>query len=37
MCNEYDFVGKTEPGLKIHKKAKQKETQFRGYRKVKLA
>ena len=34
MCNECDFVGKTEPGLKIHKKAKHKETQLRGYRKV---
>ena len=34
MCHECDFVGKTEPCLNVHKKAKHKETELRGYRKV---
>ena len=33
-CNECDFIGKTESGLKVHKTAKHKETILKGYRKI---
>ena len=33
MCDECDFIGKTESGLKIHKTAKHKVSQ-QGYRKI---
>ena len=34
LCNECDFIGKSEPGLKVHKAAKHKDTNLNGYRKI---
>ena len=37
LCNKCDFIGKSEPGLKVHKGAKHKDTILKGYRKMSKA